>query len=294
MVRQGVFEVQLVEASSKNPFPEHTKDGMHFIEAEPKAEYYIRLRRIPCSSPSLNTSPYMRTFIKVDNHDLGNDGSFVWNNHNPVASSYYFGPKSYQNGIESVNSLRFSTPDHFQIEDQAFSLDKFLDKMGRIEVHVYEGNLRFVSNCNNGSYTKSSFQQFHEENTMVVPVSQNSGEKEKFVLSKPGQKVMPDIPTSRASFQIGRCIDVITLRYCSAKGLILAGVISHPLAITWRGGLPPPHRPVSLSPGEVSARPNYRTEMHRIIGDPTPDGNIPHRTVEVLVIDDGSDDDVDM
>jgi hypothetical protein len=40
--------VQLVEATSKMPFPEHTKNGMHFVEAEPNADYYIRLEMIPC------------------------------------------------------------------------------------------------------------------------------------------------------------------------------------------------------------------------------------------------------
>jgi hypothetical protein len=34
--------------------------------------------------------------------------------------------------------------------------------------------------------------------------------------------------------------------------------------------------------------------MHRIVGDPTPDGNVPHRTVELIVIEsDESDFDVD-
>jgi hypothetical protein len=140
------------------------------------------------------------------------------------------------------------------------------------------------------SNQKSSFQHYHEENALVAPVLKNGGEKKKFVLSKPGRQSIPDA-RPRVICRWGKCIDVITLRYGTAHGLILAGVISSPLSSTWRGGLPA-RRSITVSPEgspNSSNLPNYHTEMQRIVGDPTPDGNVPHRTVEVIVIDDGSD-----
>jgi hypothetical protein len=289
MVQQGAFKVQLVEATSKNPFPEHSKDGMHFVEAEPNAEYYIRLEMIPCGSSSYSTSPYLMTQIKVDKHDLGDAGGRAWANQSRRSDHNFF-PMSVQDGITKVQSLRFSPPDRFQEEDQSFSLDSYLEKMGRVEVHVYEGTL-VSKNCGKDLNTKSSFLQYHENNAMVVPVSQNGSEREKFVLSKPGRKKMSADTLSRSTYNLGRCIDVIKLRYCTARGLILAGVITNPLSFTWRSGLPP-RRSVSLSPeGSPSSmiQPNYHTEMHRFVGDPTRDGNVPYRMVEVIVIDDESD-----
>jgi hypothetical protein len=175
-----------------------------------------------------------------------------------------------------------------------------VEKMGTIEVFVYEGNLHSIGSdgYNNCSDTMSSFQQYHEENRdVVVPISKiDGGGKEKsFVLSKPGSQIISE-NTARNGYHWGKCIDVIKLRYCTTTALMLAGVIANPLAITWRCGVPP-RRSVSLSPeGSPSSmtRPTYHTEMHRIVGDPTPDGNVPHRTVELIVIEsDESDFDVD-
>jgi hypothetical protein len=169
-----------VEATSKIPFPEHSSDGMHFVEAEPNAEYYIQLKRIPFGS----SSPYLLTSVKVNNHDISDD--FLWKKRDAESNFNCCGLISYSNGIETLQSLRFSLPDRFRQGNQSFSPESYLEKMGRVEVFVYEGIKG--SNCtHNSQKTKSSFQQFHEENSLVVPVSQNAvGEEKKFVLSKPG------------------------------------------------------------------------------------------------------------
>lgn len=45
MVRQGDFEVKLVEAQSKVPFKEFSHDGKIYVEAEPGQEYFISIEK---------------------------------------------------------------------------------------------------------------------------------------------------------------------------------------------------------------------------------------------------------
>jgi len=81
-------------------------------------------------------------------------------------------------------------------------------------------------------------------------------------------------------------LDVITLRYCSTKGLCKVGIL--------------PDLPYSTEfskrtlPGKVDPPPTkklrWKTIMEKICDEQTPDGNVPSRNVEVLVLEDDAED----
>ncbi len=46
MVVEGGFRVELVDANTKIPYKEHTKDGKTYVEGDPDAEYFVSLLKV--------------------------------------------------------------------------------------------------------------------------------------------------------------------------------------------------------------------------------------------------------
>lgn len=61
MVVQGNFKVELIDATTKQPFKEHTSKGKTYAEVEPDAEYFIR---ITTSYPS-TVKAYLKSMEKI-------------------------------------------------------------------------------------------------------------------------------------------------------------------------------------------------------------------------------------
>ena len=84
MVVYRGFSVQLVDAETKEPFKEFSKDNKHYAEVEPGAEYFIRLQRV-----AGGTSSIVRSSFTVDGVDLG-----YHLNHNLVEGQTLQGPET--------------------------------------------------------------------------------------------------------------------------------------------------------------------------------------------------------
>jgi hypothetical protein len=82
MVKKGRFIVELVNADIKTVFKEHTKDNETYVEAEPDAEYFVRIFAIGIGSPVqakifvddkyLGYDLHLTTQHKTDNYGLWN------------------------------------------------------------------------------------------------------------------------------------------------------------------------------------------------------------------------------
>lgn len=215
MVQQGAFKVELVDAVLKEPFPEHKRDdGLIFVEAEPKADYYIHYQKNKSfCCPDVKS---LRVEFSVDEKDLGFCRAYPDPSKTDCGS--YEGPTDFLDGNETItHSLTFDTPNLVR-SGETFSVDSFIRNMGKVEVKIFEG-------AEHGERDSVPALDGGFESLESVTISQEGTETEKFVRSSVGTKKMTEISSPKSVIRAGKLLDTITIRYCSVKGLQLVGVL---------------------------------------------------------------------
>lgn len=130
MVRVGAFKVELVDATTKVPFKERTKDGRTYVEAEPDAEYFVSIQKDEKTDTNVAIS------YSVDEQEIR--GSTIIRKDVIMREPDYKGIRSLVGGISSHASLVFAKPTISH--KPAGSLSNL--QMGRVEIKVYE--VRFM------------------------------------------------------------------------------------------------------------------------------------------------------
>jgi hypothetical protein len=125
MVQVECFKFELVDATTKIPFKEHTKEGKTYVEVEPGAEYFISMQKIAKTETDVSIS------YSID-AGIDNFVSFVKNyiSHEP----YYAGIHSRVGGIVTQTSLVFAKP---TICHKPFGCTSNL-LMGNVEIKIHE------------------------------------------------------------------------------------------------------------------------------------------------------------
>jgi hypothetical protein len=106
MVVLGRFSVELVEAETERPFPEHHgNNGEFYAEVEPGVEYYVQVAVL--DEQTLGEEGCSKAFLtcRVDGIDLGYHKTL-----GPSDGLGLFGTCQRENGIRKIIALRFSTP----------------------------------------------------------------------------------------------------------------------------------------------------------------------------------------
>jgi hypothetical protein len=250
MVQQGDFKVELVDAITKVPFIEHTRDnGDTFVEAEPKAEYLIRFEKTAAVASA--HVPFLCIDFFVDGGDLCVRRNICGTTIDCAGGGLY-GPKDFVHGNWVEHALRFDIP-HRQATQEKFSVDSFVEKMGRVDIKVYEGFRHHEKpNCDHLPLVPK-----FGGSAATFAVSRNGGEQDKAVLSTKGTAMTSTAMTGTAVarttsmagtamagtamartsiasrsrlcyYTVGRLLDTVTLRYCSVKGLQLIGILAPP------------------------------------------------------------------
>ena len=80
MVIRSRFDIKLVYADTLDPFEEFEKDGKMYVEAEPRADYFISIRRVNLAGPKVMISQYT-----VDDKSLG----YICRFHNGQGTKYH-------------------------------------------------------------------------------------------------------------------------------------------------------------------------------------------------------------
>jgi hypothetical protein len=198
----GALSVQLVNAETKEPFEEHIlPNGSRYTEVEPNAEYWIRI------VANLQQNEHGECVVKVDKEDLG-------------YSTFVSGKEEHFLGIWNRDKTTETNQALKVVELRVESNKPFCT--GSIKVHFYQALASGIelSSCKRvtsrweGGFLPTLFAQ-----------------DKKTVKSSPGAKtttkpVSP--PTERTKFVRGKLLESITLRYCTALGLIYAGVLPKP------------------------------------------------------------------
>lgn len=226
MVVQGAFRVELVEASTKNPFPEHSKDGNTYVEVEPDVEYFVSIQKI-------GTMPekYVSAELFVDRISLGFQQIFVGSaiDRQPSFKGLY----RVENGTASYQALKFVKPSRMILQTEGGVPEP---SMGTVEIKIYEAAFKQVLRQENKTEVDRS-KDFRGAAVAHVP---QGGAKKKCLRSGLGgillaSKHSPKVakPTSKHAkkslsrdYVRTRLLEPITLNYCAVPGLILAGIFN--------------------------------------------------------------------
>jgi hypothetical protein len=189
MVQQGDFKVQLVNTTSKIPFLEHTRDnGDTFVEAEPNAEYFIQWQKK--AAVNWGHVPFLVLEFLVDGISLG-FGCYT-SSRKITAFPSYEGPTDFVDGKCVTRALRFYKPNSLPTTVE-FSVDRFVEKMGRVDIRVYEG-CQHHEIAQGSSVKLSSF----DGSVASFAVSRDAREKDKAMFSARGSSTIsqPELVSS--------------------------------------------------------------------------------------------------
>jgi hypothetical protein len=228
MVFQGGFRVELVEADSKQPYKEHVKDGKSYAEVEPDVEYFVSIEKIV----DLPKKRYVVECL-VDNQDLG----YVWYPEGDETSDdqpRYFGLYQREDGVTKERALKFVQPPLLQIRDSdETEMPPFF---GTVKVNVFEAGPPNSFEEEEVSDSDQSDSCVYSLEVETVNVEKNKRDKhvrsaEGSIKSskkyrRQGKKAL--FRTKTEHWPRGNLVEVISLHYCTAVGLIHVGVLPKP------------------------------------------------------------------
>jgi hypothetical protein len=208
MVKMGLFSLQLLNAETNVPFPEHRgpDNGNDYVEVEPNAEYWIRVQ-------SDRQEDSVICDFTVDGMNLGFYESLGY----PYAASSDVGIWSKVDGQHmqqafKVKKVQRATTGH---GDEFFWI-------GKVQVDFYEASEVEVFSDDDDDEQPDFVNQWNGGQTIGEGDS-----KAKAVASQIGTtSKVTDADNVR--FEPGDLIQSITLHYCTAVGLIHAGVLPQP------------------------------------------------------------------
>ncbi|CAB9507890.1 expressed unknown protein [Seminavis robusta] len=224
MVVDGQISVRLVNAETKEPFKEHMGDsGNVFVEAEPDAEYFIEILyddeqksdedenqddddALEDEDIADKHSPAVFMEFSVDGKKLQAPLTL-----SPSSETYYAGIWSCNNGTSKERALRFQIPASGGVLPDGEEL-----VMGSVVVDVFEAipnGTRALLDCE-GDFVSSS------------PVKGNIAK-----LLRSGQGSTCETETMALVSQVfkrGRLLRTISVKCCTALGLIHVGVLPKP------------------------------------------------------------------
>jgi len=275
MVQQGDFSFELVEAETKIPFKEHSKNGILYVEVEPDAEYFLRQRKVG-SNGSGSSTGMLLCYYHVDGKCLGYHKYFADRRSSP--EPFIAGIFERKDGISSQTALKF-TKARVKNENGGGATPGLL--MGKVELLIYEG-IDVGNHCPGEKEKADRHSSFTVSELAPGMTGPAKGKKD---LRSTRGSVTKSKKSSRRrrSHAKGRHLDTILLNYCAAVGLIHVGVLPKPdvysmynMKEAYEGKKRPTIKPLTAQPKRIR------------LG--SPDSNQTHTTAEMFdFLDDDSD-----
>lgn len=203
MVVDGDYVVRLVEATSKQPFPERkAPDGRNCVEVEPGVEYYIQVQ-----AKSASKDHIVKADFCVDGQDLG----YTLNVNSTIVHNR--GAWSRKNGMSIDTPLRFES-----LPSYSGSLPVSENPLGTITVKFWEAIEDGVVD---------HMKDFSSQLTPSAELGKTSCKKT--VRSYEGtQETITRYGDNVISYKCGKLLKTITIHYGTILGLIHANVIPKP------------------------------------------------------------------
>lgn len=206
------YSLQLVAADGLNaPFPEHVApDGTTHAEVEPDAEYFVKVD----VRDSGGSVPRLLADLYVD-EERKRKAYCVWKkkNNEPILLGF----SSYFDGIKTVTAFKFNKIGSVIGSNAASSgTGTVPPSIGKIKIDFYESQYRGPRHGR--EYKADSAQTWSGRDVDA------SGIGKKVLKSTSGDTVK-SIKESRPShYKKGKFVESIELKYCTAQGLIHAGI----------------------------------------------------------------------
>lgn len=224
MVQKGEFSIELIDAQTKDPFKEHeggeasTEEHCvdSFAEVEPGSEYFIRVANDSSSIVICN--------ITVDGNDLGYE--------------FCLGPNEYDDKglwtLKNGDSVHTAFKVHKAVASRNANSPNTDDgEIGVISVDFFE----YVEG--DGTEKTNNFQSNWSSTDAGRPgasdVAAENSDRKRLVKSQEGshcEKILND-NGERKVYSYGEGIESIRLKYCTAVGLIVEGVLVKPPLWEW-------------------------------------------------------------
>lgn len=220
MVVIGGFSVELVEAETKQPFREHmSMNGACYAEVEPGTEYYMKVAVLDEQALSKKGCSEALITFAVDGIDLGYNALMC-----PSDGQVFWGSDQCKNGISTRTALRFATPRVCRETQTGIGPASTATMMGTVTVKF---NVPiFVSMSTDVKDRQGTVLSSQPE--VVVPGNTGHFQGTKSVRSAQGSFSETFVSSNKRRFLKGAPIETITIKYCTAVGLIHAGVLPQP------------------------------------------------------------------
>ena len=238
MVQRGEYSVELIDAQTKEAYQEHDgKDDSAdnhcvncFVEVEPGSEYFIRVANDSASIVICN--------ITVDGNDLGYE--------------FCLGPSEYDDKglwtLANGNSIHTA----FKVDKAAASGNPNNSNSDNNEVGVISVDF-FEYIEGDGTEKANNFQSNWSSTESAAPNRRavEDGDKKRQVKSQEGShsEQLSNDDGERKVYSYGEGVETIRLKYCTAVGLIVEGVLVKPPLWDWARMTQP--APANLDPKEV-------------------------------------------
>lgn len=225
MVQKGDFSIELIDAQTKDAFQEHSGSENavddhcvdSFVEVEPGSEYYIRVA---------NDSPSMIICnITVDGNDLGYEFCLGPNEYDDKGLWRLQNGESLHTAFKVDKAAASGNPNNSNSENS---------EMGVVTVDFFE----YIEG--DGTEKANNFESNWTSETSAV-TAKVSGcaaadcDKKRKVKSQQGshsEKLSND-DGERKVYSYGEGIESVRLKYCTAVGLIVEGVLPKPPLWDW-------------------------------------------------------------
>ena len=211
MVVLGDFSVKLVDAETRVPFKEHLgPSGEHYAEIEPETEYFLQVEVL--DGETEETVYYVEVFID------GKQVNLYWEIRESDGPRT-LGLASQRNGVVTETAWRVVKP---QIPDDNQQPNTHDAMMGKVEVYISEAVF-------NGMEIHRDFAATQQRATMNS--SGATAVQTKAALCSTGGTTSTTTSTNLkaySSYIPGELLQGISINYCTAFGLIHAGVLPKP------------------------------------------------------------------
>mmetsp|Transcript_50710 Transcript_50710/g.152730 ORF Transcript_50710/g.152730 Transcript_50710/m.152730 type:complete len:411 (-) Transcript_50710:405-1637(-) len=222
MVKVGDFSLELVEAESKEPFREHVSPEGSYVEAEADAEYFVRL--------TSESSDLARVYVYVDGTDLGH-GKHL----RKKAALVGLWRESPETGVSEHTALRFTKSSSLSPQLSALFFPAGRDSSSSSTISSWMGTVRadFYEAINAGWYVPAvEFASAWRPGPDAPPAHPQLGGKS--IATDRGSNVtaIKHSMRRRKKRRKGKLLQSIEIRYCTATGLVRAGILAPPPACT--------------------------------------------------------------
>jgi len=215
MVKRAGFTLEIINAETNEPFKEHTcpTTGKTYVEVEPDAEYFLQL--------SQDRKPMLLGMYAIDGEHLGYQISLF-----AEGPHILCGLLRLCGGKTNMTALKFSKTSSLQ--QNSAERTRPLPWTGIIKASYYEAINPIEKFGGLPDYTST----WSGGNVECARGDGSGLIGKKGVKSQSGNIIdVQKVPASNISYvqyRPGRCLQTIEVQYCTAPGLIQAGILPKP------------------------------------------------------------------